>query len=152
MPDIKRGASLGVQMEWDHTFGPVPVTLLGRVRKHTESDGGTQADLRLSVGVFKSGPVSAGVFTLGTWADSKSANRLYGVTPAQSAAGGLAAFRADSGLLSTSVGLLGSFDLGPQWLIVGSVEVRRLGGDAARSPLAERRSNHAASIAATYRF
>src|SRR3954465_4844695 len=51
-PHIKRGASLGLQLEWDHTFGPVPITLLGRVRKNTDSSLGTQADLRLSAGVL----------------------------------------------------------------------------------------------------
>jgi outer membrane protein len=152
VPDIKRGASVGLQIEWDSTLGPVPVTVLGRIRKNIESDGGMQADVRLSVGVLRSGAVSAGVFTQATWADSTATNRLYGVTPAQSAAGGLAAFRAGAGLLSTSVGVLGSVELSRQWLVVGSVEARRLGGDAARSPLAERRSNHAVSVAAAYRF
>jgi MipA family protein len=152
MPDIKRGASVGLQVEWDHTFGPMPVTLLGRVRKNTQSDLGTQADLRLSAGVLKSGPFGAGVFTQATWADSKAANALYGVTPAQSAAGGLAAFHAGAGMVFASVGVLGSMDLGPRWLLVGSLEARRLRGDAASSPLAERRSNHYVSVGAAYRF
>lgn len=39
------------------------MTLLGRVRKHTDADLGAQADLRLrlSVGVLRSGAVSTGV-------------------------------------------------------------------------------------------
>jgi outer membrane protein len=152
MPDIKRGASVGLQLEWDPTFGPMPVTLLGRVRKNTESDQGTQADLRLSAGVLRSGPLSAGVFTQATWADSRAANSLYGVTPAQSAAGGLPAFHAGAGVVYASVGVLGSVDLGPRWLLVGSLEGRRLRGDAARSPLVERRSNPYASVGAAYRF
>ena len=70
--DIKRGASVGLHLEWDHSFGPVPITLLARARKLTDSDLGAQADLRLSVGVLHSGPVSLGVFTQGTWANAKS--------------------------------------------------------------------------------
>lgn len=142
VPDIKRGISYGLQMEWDHTFGPVPITLLGRVRKNTKSELGTQADLRLSAGVLKAGPVSAGVFTQATWADSKSANALYGE----------GAYHAGAGMMFASVGLLGSVDLGPHWLIVGSAEARRLRGDAALSPLAERKSSHYVTVGAAYRF
>jgi MipA family protein len=150
--DIKRGASLGLQLEWDHSFGPVPITLLARARKRTDSDLGAQADIRLSVGVFKSGPVSAGVFTQATWADAKSASSLYAITPQQSATTGLPAFSVASGWLFASAGLLGSVDLSPHWVAVGSLEARRLRGDAASSPLVERRSNHYASVGVAYRF
>src|SRR5471032_2332607 len=33
---INSGASYGLHLEWDHTFGPMPITLLARVRQHTE--------------------------------------------------------------------------------------------------------------------
>jgi outer membrane protein len=149
---IKRGASVGLQMEWDHSFGPVPITLLARARKHTDADLGSQADLRLSVGVFHSGPVSAGVFTQATWANAKSANAFFGVTPQQSTATGLPAFDARGGNLFASVGLLWSVDLSPQWVVVGSLEARRLRDDAAVSPLTERVSNHWVSAGVAYRF
>jgi outer membrane protein len=149
---IKRGASVGLQMEWDHSFGPVPITLLARLRKHTDADLGAQADMRLSVGVFHSGPVSAGVFTQATWANAKSANAFFGVTPQQSTATGLLAFDARGGNLFASVGLLWSVDLSPLWVVVGSLEARRLRGDAAVSPLTERVSNHWVSAGVAYRF
>jgi outer membrane scaffolding protein for murein synthesis (MipA/OmpV family) len=150
--DIKRGASVGAHLEWDHSLGPVPITLLARVRKHTDSDLGVQGDLRLSAGVFHSGPVSAGVFTQGTWADARSVNALYGITPQQSAITGLPTFGARGGNLFASVGLLGSVDLGTRWALVGSYEVRRLRGDAAASPLAERTSNHLLSAGIAWRL
>ena len=150
--DIRRGASLGLHLEWDHSFGPVPITLLARARKLADSGLGAQADLRLSVGVLHSGPVSLGVFTQGTWANAKSMNALYGITPQQSAISGLPAFGAAGGNLFASVGLLGSVDLSPRWVLVGSLEARRLRGDAARSPLAERGSNHLLSVGIAYRL
>lgn len=70
--DIDRGASIGAHLEWDRKFGPVPITLLARARQHADSDRGAQADLRLSVGVFRSGRVAAGLFTQATWANAKS--------------------------------------------------------------------------------
>jgi len=79
--------------------------------------------------VLKAGPLSAGVFTQATWADSKAANSLYGRD-----AGAIG--RRWPGPRSTpaprmmfaSIGVLGSVDLGPRWLIVGSLEERRLRG------------------------
>ena len=150
--DIDRGASVGLHLEWDHKFGPVPITLLARTRQHTDSDLGAQADLRLSAGVYHSGRVSAGVFTQATWANAKSAGAFYGITPQQSAATGLPVFAAGSGLVFASVGLLWSVDLSRDWIVVGSMETRRLQGDAAQSPLAERASNYYMSAGIAYHF
>lgn len=152
LPNIKRGGSVGLHLEWDHQFGPMPVTLLVRGRKNVDADLGAQVDLRLSAGVFQSGRFSAGVMSQAVWASSKSAASVYGVTPAQSAAFGLPAHDAGSGWLHTSFGVLWSVDITPRWVVVGSFEQRRLRGDAADSPLAERLSNGYASAGLAYRF
>jgi outer membrane scaffolding protein for murein synthesis (MipA/OmpV family) len=150
--DIDLGASIGLQVEWDHNFGPMPITLLARSRHHTDSDLGAQADLRLSAGVYHGGRVAAGVFTQATWANAKSAGSFYGVTPQQSAATGLPAFGAGSGLLFASFGFLWSVELNQDWIVVGSMESRHLHGDAARGPFVERESNYYASAGLAYRF
>lgn len=150
--DVKRSASVGVQMEWDEKVGPVPLTLLGRIRKNLRSQLGTQLDLRLSAGVFKSGKFSAGVFGQAVWADAKATGAYYGIAPQQSAVTGLAAFEPGSGWLNTSAGLLWGVDLTPKWVAVGSLERRRLNGQAARSPLVESRANGYISAGAAYRF
>ena len=149
---INNGASYGVQLEWDHKFGPMPITLLGRVRQHTESARGAQADLRLSAGVYQSGRVGAGIYAQTTWANSKSTGSFYGITPAQSAVTRLPAFNAGSGLLYGSLGLLWSVDITRSWIVVGSMEARRLTGDAASSPLTERKSNYYLSAGIAYHF
>ena len=151
LTDVGRGASVGLQLEWDHVFGPMPITVLTRVRKHTDSQRGTQADMRLSAGILHSGPVSAGVFAQAIWADTKSVGSLYGITAQEAAATGLPAFAPASGLLSASGGLLWSVDLGPNWAVLGNLESRRLRGDAAQSPLAERTSNYYVTVGIAYR-
>ncbi len=150
--NISAGASIGLHVEWDHSFGPVPITLLARVRQNVESARGAQADLRLSVGLFHGGPVSAGVFTQASWADAKSTGALYGIGPQQAQATGLPAFQPGGGWLSTSLGLLWSVDLNPKWVVVGSLESRHLSGDAAHSPLVERSSNSYVSAGLAYRY
>jgi outer membrane scaffolding protein for murein synthesis (MipA/OmpV family) len=152
VPDINPGASVGLHVEWDPRLGPMPVTLLARGRHFVDGDRGAQADLRLTAGVFSRGAASAGVFIQGTWADSKSSQSFYGITPGQSAVTGLPAYSTGSGPLSTSGGLLWGVDLSREWIVVGNLEARRLRGDAARSPLAERTSNHYASASLAYRF
>ena len=152
VPDVDRGASVGVHLEWDHQFGPMPITLLARARQNTDSDLGARADLRLSAGVYRGGRFAAGVFTQATWANAKSTDSVYGITPQESTATGLPAFHAKSGLLFTSVGVLWSVELSQKWIVVGSMESRHLAGDAADGPLAERGSNYYASAGLAYRF
>ena len=149
-PDIKTSASVGLHVEWDEKLGPAPVTLLARGRHFVDRDRGAQADLRFTAIVFGGGAISAAVFIQGTWADSKSNQSLYGIAPAQSTS--LPAYSAGSGPLFATGGLLWGIDLGREWIVVGNLEARRLHGDAARSPLAEHRSNHTASASLAYRF
>ena len=150
VPDIHPGASVGLHVEWDRNLGPMPVTLLARGRHFVDGDRGMQADLRITAGVFSRGAVNAAVFVQGTWADSKSNQSFYGITPAQSTS--LPLYTAGSGPLFATGGLLWGVDLGPKWIVVGNLEARRLHGDASRSPLAERTSNHYASASLAYRF
>jgi len=150
VPDIKPGASVGLHVEWDQKLGPVPVTLLARGRHFVDSDRGAQADLRFTAIVFGGGAITAAVFIQGTWANSKSNQSFYGITLAQGT--GLPAYSAGSGLLYASGGLLWGVDLSREWIVVGGLEARRLHGDAARSPLAERTSNQYASASLAYRF
>jgi outer membrane scaffolding protein for murein synthesis (MipA/OmpV family) len=150
VPDINAGASVGLHVEWDRKLGPAPVSLLARGRHFIDSDRGAQADLRFTAGVYGGGAITAGVFIQGTWANSKSNQSFYGITSAQ--ATNLPVYSAGSGPLYVSGGLLWGVDLSREWIVVGNLEARRLQGDAARSPLAERRSNYYASASVAYRF
>ena len=152
VPGVNPGASVGVHLEWDHTFGPMPIALLARARQHADSDQGAQVDLRLSAGVYRSGRFAAGVYTQATWANAKSTGTFYDITPQQSVVTGLTAFSAASGWLFASFGFLWSVDLVHNWIVVGTMESRSLLGDAAHSPLTERESNYYASVGLAYRF
>lgn len=136
--DHNPGASLGVHLEADRMIGPAPVNGLLRVRQHLRSDRGTQLDARGTVGVYGGHGVAAGLFAQATWASEKSFEAYYGVR--------------ESGLLFTSLGALASYDLARRWLLVGSIESRRLSDAAARSPIVERRSGVYVSGGIAYRF
>jgi outer membrane scaffolding protein for murein synthesis (MipA/OmpV family) len=140
--DIGIGVSYGVHAEWDTKLGPAPVLLLARVRQQARSERGAQADLRATVGVYQNGPFQAGIFGQLTWADGKSTRAYYGQP----------GFDPSGGLLFADAGLLGSYDIDPRWAIIGSVEGRRLKGDAARSPIVETKSSYYAFAGVAYKF
>jgi MipA family protein len=137
-PDLDPGVSAGLHLEWDRQFGRVPVGFLIRARQNLERDRGGQADLRITAGVFSRGGLKAGVFGQATWGSENAVNSMYGAP--------------NSGLLFLSAGLEGAFDLSRHWMLVGSVEARALRDEARLSPLAERKSNHYATVGVAYRF
>ena len=136
--DVDPGASLGLHLEWDTKVGRAPITVLGRTRHHVDTDLGTQTDLRSTLGVYGRGGVLAGVFAQATWASDKWIRSYYGA--------------GDGGLWFTSLGALASYDIRREWVGVASVERRRLRGDAATSPITERKSANYLSAGVVYRF
>jgi outer membrane scaffolding protein for murein synthesis (MipA/OmpV family) len=129
--------SAGLHVETDRAIGPMPLNLLARTRHALDSDRGVQADVRLTAGVYASGPLQAGVFTQATWASGKYVSTFY--------------TSGSGGLLFTSLGALGSYDVARRWMALASVELRRLHDDAARSPITETRDNYYASVGLAYR-
>jgi outer membrane scaffolding protein for murein synthesis (MipA/OmpV family) len=150
--DLAPGLSGGAQLEWDHALGLLPTTTLLRLRRHSDSRLGSQADLRLSAGLLQHGGLGAGVFAQGIWASGAATRSRYGLDDAQAAAAGLTPYAARGGWLSGSAGLLMGYELARPWLLVGSLEARWLQGDAAHSPLVERRSSLYGSAGVAWRL
>lgn len=140
LADVHSSASVGAHVEWDSKIGRVPVSLLARYRQHTDSDRGSQLDLRFNVGLHSGGGLIVAAFAQATWASSKSIESFYALADA------------DGGLLHTTIGLLGSYDLSRHWTVVASMQARRLHGDATSSPIVETNSSFYASAGIAYRF
>jgi outer membrane scaffolding protein for murein synthesis (MipA/OmpV family) len=140
LADVDPGVSVGAHLEWDFKIGPAPTSLLVRLRQHTDSDRGAQADLRLNVGLLGSGGLFLGAFAQATWASAKAVQSFY----ADGNAGG--------GLMHTSLGLLGSYDFARHWSAVAGAQARRLHGDAAHSPLTESESSYYFNAGLAYRL
>jgi len=136
--DLDPGGSYGLHLEWDTQLGPAPISLLARTRHHFDSDRGTQADLRASVGVYGARGVLVAVFAQATWATDEWIRSYYG-------AGG-------GGLVFSALGVEGAYDLSRRWVLLPAMHVRRLHGDAASSPITEEKTNYFASVGVAYRF
>jgi outer membrane protein len=150
--DVDAGASLGAHFEWDGHIGPAPIGVMLRYRQSVDSDRGALADARLNLGLYGKGGATLVLFTEATWGSSHANGTFYGVTPAQSAASGLALYDPGSGLRHVGAGLIGGYDLSRHWTLVASVQSRWLQGDVAASPLVEERRNTYANAGVAYRF
>ena len=152
VPGVNRGASVGLHFEWDHKFGPMPITLLARARQHTDSDRGAQADLRLQRRCLPKRTCRRGRIYAGDVGEREVDRLFLRHYAAAVRRHGLAGVRCRKRIVVWQPGLLWSVDLTRNWIVVGSMEARRLQGDAARSPLTERTSNYYVSAGIAYHF
>ncbi len=142
VPNVNPSASIGAHAEYDFKVGPAPLNLLARWRRDVNSERGAQLDLRATAGVYESGPLAAAVYAQETWATQSSMRTYYGQP----------GFQPGGGALFAALGAYAGYDLSEKWELVANVEARRLRGDAAASPLAERRGAYYAVLGIAYRF
>lgn len=136
--DVDPGASVGAHVEWTTKIGPAPVIAIGRFRNHVDSERGREFDARLTVGVYGTDRTRAGIFGQATWSSDKHMRTYYEVE--------------GSGLLYTSLGALGSYDLGRDWRLVGFAEWRRLADKPAQSAFVTDRTGSYVMVGGAYRF
>jgi len=144
--------SFGLHAELEKNIGPMPLIILLRYRQDIDSNRGAQTDLRVTAGLYSGGGLNAGVFAQTTWANSRSAQYYYGLSPQQSASSGLPSYSLQSSQLFDAVGLLWSYDVDAKWMLLGSFETRQLRGDVLNSPLIQESAAHYASLGLAYQF
>jgi outer membrane protein len=100
---------------------------------------------RLTAGLEASGRLAPRTFwSLGpgvTWASHNYTVTFFGVTPAESARSGLAAYRPGSGLKDASLGASLRHAFGPHWSLINFARLGYLVGDAADSPIVRDRGD-----------
>jgi outer membrane protein len=87
-----------------------------------------------------------------TWADDKTMQTYFGVTPAQAAASAFPRFNAASGFKDVRAGANLIYRIDNHWFVGTDVGVMRLLGDAALSPISLRDTNLTVMGMAGYRF
>lgn len=156
-PGAERLAGLGdidatpvVTLHAGARLGAVPVQV--SLAKATRSHRGTQVNLALPLRHALTEELSLAVTPALTWADSRYAQAYFGVSPAQAARSSYRAFDAGAGLKSASVDLGLDYKLGGGWALHAGASFSRLMGDAARSPVTERRRQLRSMLALSYQF
>lgn len=87
-----------------------------------------------------------------TWADDDYAQTFFGISAAQSARSGRAAYRAKAGVNSVRFNVGASYALTPQWVAGATFTAERLRGDAVNSPITEKKSQNTVGVFAIYSF
>lgn len=107
---------------------------------------GATGRMRISESIMLAATVSA------QWADGAHMREWFGVSAAQSARSGLAAYRPVSGMRQFNAGLMGLYRLTPNWDLTAQLGVQHLLGDAARSPIVRRETAPFGLLGVSYRF
>lgn len=144
-------AALGVRGFADWRVGPV---LLGVsvVKFFADGNDGVLVDAGIGVPYRVDDRLALNARLSATWADGSYMRDFFGVTAAQSAASGYAAYRARAGLKDVSLGLGAQYRLTAHWSVAANVRVTQLLSSARDSPLsfADRSATAMATVA--YRF
>ncbi|MBT1726850.1 MipA/OmpV family protein [Enterobacter quasimori] len=88
----------------------------------------------------------------GSWGSDKYMQTYYGVSAAQSAASGFARHDAGAGIYAYSLNLDWTHRLTSRWSVLAAAGVTQLTGDAADSPIVQRKTSPTGSLKVTYSF
>jgi len=88
----------------------------------------------------------------GDWGDKNFMAGYFGVSSEQAALSGLPRYDAGSGIKSVSLSTNALYALSPEWLIVGTLGIKNLMGDAADSPIVESELQPFGMFGLLYRF
>jgi outer membrane protein len=113
---------------------------------------GTRASMNLEANYS---PMKNLVLTAGsgfTWTDAKYNQAFFGVDATQSARSGLPIYTPKAGINSVSFNLGANYQLTQQWGLGAIYSVSNLRGDAAISPITEKKSQSTFGMFASYRF
>jgi outer membrane protein len=118
--------------------------------------GGSQQGTRALLDVMvKTKPMNRWTFSAGpgiTLMDSQYAQAYYGVSSAQSASSGYATYQASAGINALRIGAGADYELTREWRLGAKLNVSKLQGDAANSPITEKGTQTSYGLFANYRF
>lgn len=112
------------------------VTLSGAVTKYVGNDNrGVLVDIGASLPYRANDRLTLRPHLNITWADNSFMQTFFGVTPAQAANAMFPAFRAGAGVKDISLGINANYRFDRHWFLGVNGDIKRLLGDAARSPI-----------------
>lgn len=152
--EVDSAAEFGIFVEYGlrDLFGQGDRMALG-----LEAKGGKGSQLALTASYLAARQVGFqwGMDVRTVFANDEYMDRYFSVDADNSTRSGLAPYTAGSGIKNFGFGLTASYDLAPQWTVIGRVGVTRLLGDARDSPIVQLRGDATATsvgLAVGYRF
>jgi outer membrane protein len=145
--DIDAGGVVGATAAYE--LGPVKFSV-GLDKTIGGSDG-----LTGTVGAEASHMFGQFILTAGasaTWADDNHMEDYFGVTRRQSSRSGLSRYKAEAGVKRVDVEASATYLIDEHWLVRGQAGVGYLVGDAADSPIVQRKAQPSGMLMLGYRF
>jgi MipA family protein len=148
--DIREALAQNLLLEYE--IGDAFVSAGVSIRLGSRARRGTTFDMDLGYNLLaaKSGLLSAGITAKAM--DSTYARNFLGVNAEQSAASGLPQFSAGAGLQRAGVFVQAAYRISDGWSAFARLEATRLRGDAARSPIVERKGQNSFLLSALKAF
>jgi MipA family protein len=159
MGEIKSSAEIGV---FGHVNAGIPVTLAvikgsgdGKADAITGSfkgHGGSRIELGAEIPWQISSNVGLSFTPNIVWADKKYNQTYFGVTAAQAARSGFAAYSAGAGLKSVGLTVGMNYKIHSNWSANAAASFNQLQGDAAKSPLVQKKLQNTFTVGVSYAF
>ncbi|MEG5839324.1 MipA/OmpV family protein [Enterobacter mori] len=118
----------------------------------SERDNGEAAHFGISSQLYTSPNNAVTLALTSSWGSDKYMQTYYGVSAAQSAASGFARHDAGAGIYAYSLNLDWTHRLTSRWSVLAAAGVTQLTGDAADSPIVQRKTSPTGSLKVTYSF
>ncbi|MCW4780980.1 MipA/OmpV family protein [Enterobacter chuandaensis] len=118
----------------------------------SERDNGEAVHFGISSPLYTSSTNEVTLALTGSWGSDKYMQTYYGVNATQSAASGFARHDAGAGIYAYSMNLDWTYRLTSRWSVLTSAGVTQLTGDAADSPIVQRKTSPTGSLKVTYSF
>ena len=150
LADIHEAGALRLSAKYrtGPVFGDIKLT----TRLGSEQKRGSVVQLEGGYSVFATRDAVVDLGLSVRWMDSSFSRNFFGISPAQSAASGLKAFNAGSGLQSAGVFVSGFQRLDTDWTGFARLGVHKLQGDAVSSPITRTATQTSLLVGANYAF
>lgn len=150
LPERKEAAAARIELEQDLGAWTLNATLQNRFGKAEQAGATGSLETSYQITQSRAFLLSAGLNV--RFMDGRFARNFFGVSGAQAAASGLAAYEAGAGLYRAApfVQVLAQID--DDWTFFGRLEAGRLRGDAAASPLVRQARGDVLVLSASRRF
>ncbi|PYE86590.1 MipA/OmpV family protein [Phyllobacterium leguminum] len=146
--EIDAGATVGAKLAYD--LGPVEL-----YAGIDQTIGGSKSLLG-TFGAEYSAPVTErlvlGVQAEATWANEEHMQAYFGVDAAQSARSGLSEYKPGAGIKRVDFSASATYALSENWMVRGQAGIGVLTGDAADSPVVEKKMQPSVSAFVGYKF
>ena len=133
-----------------YTVGFATTNLAARKAPSGRGHGGTIVDLSVDLALPINKQLTFTASPSLTWVSKQTMRSYFGVTPAQSGASGFRVYTPDDGVKSYGLTLSANFQATKHWLVVANLAASRLTGQAAASPIVERRNTFSPSLGLAY--